>query len=262
MAGFMDILGTIVQQGLSNSSGTRLSHAFGVDKSGGSLTNILGELSQMINNVSTGQSSQAAGSGLGGVLGEVMGSLAGNKTALGGLGALAGAILGGGKSSARGAIGGGGLAMLASLAYAALKKAGQASNTPPRALFEPQTPQEEKALEQDAEIIIKAMINAAKADGQIDQNELQKIVGKLEENGLTQQEKEFFLTEAQKPLDLQSLAASAQGDPELAVQIYAASLLAIEVDTPAEQQYIEQLAKELQLDPQVPDHIRQALGIA
>ncbi len=261
MAGFMDILGTIVQQGLSNSSGTRLSHAFGVDKSGGSLTNILGELSQMINNASTGQSSQA-GSGLGGVLGEVMGSLAGNKTALGGLGALAGAILGGGKSSARGAIGGGGLAMLASLAYAALKKAGQASNNPPRALFEPQTPQEEKALEQDAEIIIKAMINAAKADGQIDQNELQKIVGKLEENGLTQQEKEFFLTEAQKPIDLQALAASAQGEPELAVQIYAASLLAIEIDTPAEQQYIEQLAKELQLDSQVTDHIQQALGIA
>ena len=57
----------------------------------------------------------------------MIGSLGNNKAALGGLAALAGALLGGGKSSARGAVGGGGLAMLASLAMAALKNNGQAS---------------------------------------------------------------------------------------------------------------------------------------
>ena len=35
------------------------------------------------------------------------------------------------------------------------------------------------------------MINAAKADGAIDQQELQRIIGKFEENGLTQDEKIF-----------------------------------------------------------------------
>lgn len=262
MAGFMDILGTIVQQGMSQSSGERMSNAFGVNKSGGSLTNILGELSQMIGNASTGQTGNTGSSGLGSVLGEVMGSLAGNKTALGGLGALAGAILGGGRSSARGAIGGGGLAMLASLAFAALKRAGQASANPPRALFEPQNSQEEQALEEDAEIIVKAMINAAKADGRIDEKELQKIAGKLEENGLTEEEKEFFVTEAQKPLDIHAVAASAKGQAEMAAQIYAASILAIEVDTAAEQQYMQQLGKELNLHPQVIANIEQALGMA
>ncbi|MBW2659478.1 MAG: DUF533 domain-containing protein, partial [Deltaproteobacteria bacterium] len=103
--------------------------------------------------------------GLGGMLGEVLSGLGNNKAALGGLGALAGALLGGGGSSARGAVGGGGLAMLASLAFSALKKAGQAPSRPPRALLEPQNNQEKEALEQDAEVIVKAMINAAHQRG-------------------------------------------------------------------------------------------------
>jgi len=32
--------------------------------------------------------------------------------------------------------------------------------------------------------VLKAMINAAKADGQIDQGEMQRIVGKLQESGM------------------------------------------------------------------------------
>ncbi|MBW2683789.1 MAG: tellurite resistance TerB family protein, partial [Deltaproteobacteria bacterium] len=132
---------------------------------------------------------------------------------------------------------------------------------PPRALLEPQTSQEEQALEQDAEVIVKAMINAAKADGRIDKTEIEKIVGKLEKDGLTREEKEFFTTEANKPMDLNYVVASAGNEPEMAAQIYAASLLAIEVDTSAEQQYMKQLGKGLGLHPQVMDHIERTLGV-
>jgi uncharacterized membrane protein YebE (DUF533 family) len=208
-----------------------------------------------------GQAAQAGAGGLGGMLGDVLGSLGNNKAALGGLGALAGALLGGGKSSARGAVGGGGLAMLASLAFSALKKAGQAPAQAPRALLEPQTPLEQQALEDDAEIIVKAMINAAKADGKIDQKEIERIVGKLDDDGLTQEEKDFFVTEANKPLDLDGVVASAGNQPEQAAQIYAASLLAIEVDTRAEQAYMQQLASGLGLHPQVASHIERTLGM-
>jgi len=262
MAGFMDILGTMMQQGMSQSSGSRMTDALGGGKSGGSLNDIMGSLSQMMGGGSSGQSAQAGAGGLGGMLGDVLGSLANNKAALGGLGALAGALLGGGKSASRGAVGGGGLAMLASLAFSALKKAGQAPAQPPRALLEAQTPQEQQALEDDAEIIVKAMINAAKADGKIDQQEIEKIVGKLDDDGLTQEEKEFFVSEANKPLDLNGVVASAGGQAEMAAQIYAASLLAIEVDTQAEQQYMQQLASGLGLHPQVTAHIERTLGMS
>lgn len=82
--------------------------------------------------------------------------------------------------------------MLASLAFSALKKSGQEPQQPPRALFEPQTFEDKQALEHDAEIIVKAMINAAKADGRIDEAETHKIIGKLEKDGLTEEEKSFF----------------------------------------------------------------------
>ncbi len=265
MAGFMDILGSMMQQGMSQSTGTRMANALGAGSSGGSLTDILGGLAGALGGGQQTAAAPQAGLGglgnLGGVVGEVLGSLGNNKAALGGLGALAGALLGGGRSSARGAIGGGGLAMLASLAIAALRKAGQPPASTPRALLEPQTAEDQQALEQDAEIIVKAMINAAKADGRIDDTEIQKIIGKLQEDGLSEEEKEFFMTEANKPMDIDAVIASAGGQPEMAAQIYSASLLAIEVDTPAEQQYMQQLAQGLGLDPQVTNHIHQFFGV-
>lgn len=257
MAGFMDILGTMVQQGMSQSSGSRMSNALGAGKAGGSLQDIIASLSKALD----GTALSTQGGGILGELSEVLGTLGNNKAALGGLGALAGAILSGGKSSARGAVGGGGLAMLASLAFSALKKAGLTPQQIPKALFEPQTDEEKQALEADAEIIVKAMINAAKADGEIDEAEIQKIVGKLSQDGLTDKEKAFFQEEAGKPMDIDYVVKSAGGRPEMAAQIYAASLLAIEVDTPAEKQYMQQLASKLGLDQTVTGHIENVLGV-
>lgn len=261
MTGFTDLLGAMVQKGMSKSSGDRMSSALGAGASGGSLNDLIGNLGQMMGGGQSRQSAPAGTGGLGGMLGDVLGSLGNNKAALGGLGALAGALMGGGKGATKGAIGGGGLAMLASLAFSALRNAGQAPAYAPRALLEPQTPEEQKALEDDAEIIVKAMINAAKADGRIDNDEIARIVGKLEQDGLTEEEKTFFVSQANKPLDLDGVVASAGGQPDLAAQIYAASLLAIEVDTPAERDYMQQLAAGLGLHPQVTSHIEQTLGI-
>ena len=47
----------------------------------------------------------------------------------------------------------------------------------------PVNAEEESALESKAMLILKAMINAAKADGQIDETEMQRILGKLEKAG-------------------------------------------------------------------------------
>lgn len=256
MANFTDLLGGLLQGGLSPSSIARTSSALGGKQGMGGLTDLLGGLGQMM-----GGTSKPSSSGLGGILGGVLGTLSNNRSAAGGLGALAGAILGGGKGSTLGAIGGGGLALLASIAFSALQKAGQQPGQPPSALMDDDSTAHQQALEQQSQILVKAMINAAKADGQIDETELNKIIGKLDDNGLTQEEKEFFSAEANKPMDLTGVILSAGASQELAAQIYAASLLAIEVDTEAEQHYMRQLAAGLKLSPEVVNHIEVTLGI-
>jgi uncharacterized membrane protein YebE (DUF533 family) len=206
--------------------------------------------------------------GLGGILGNVLndaGTAVGGKQnlALGGLGALAGALLGGGGKSVGGALGGGVMALLGTMAYQALK--GGSSQQPevpvPAGLLEPQSAADRQQLEQHSEIVLKAMINAAKADGQIDQGEMQRIVGKLQESGMGKEAQQYVLTEMTKPLDTQGLIASAKGQPALAAQIYAASLLAIEVDTPAEKKYLDQLAAGLGIKPEVTQRIKDMVGL-
>ncbi len=254
MTGFADILGSLVQGAFSQSSTKRLTNAFGAG-GGGSLDEIVGGLGKMLRG-----GKQTSSGGLGGVLGDLLGSIGNNKATIGGLGALGGALLGGGGRSAKGAVGGGTLAILASLAYSALQKSGQAPAQPPSALYQPETKEQARALEQDAHILVKAMINAAKADGAIDQAELQNIIGKLEEDGLTADEKDFFITESSRPLDLEGVIESAAGRANMAAQIYAASLLAIEVDTAQEQEYLRKLANGLNLSAQTVDYIESSLA--
>jgi len=57
------------------------------------------------------------------------------------------------------------------------------------------------------------------------------------------------------------LLSNAQGQPQLAAQIYAASLLAIEVDTQAEKDYLDQLAANMGLSPQVTGRIHEMVGL-
>jgi uncharacterized membrane protein YebE (DUF533 family) len=62
-------------------------------------------------------------------------------------------------------------------------------------------------------------------------------------------------------METEELIAAAKGQPELAVQIYAASLLAVEVDTQAEKYYLDQLAAGLGLTPQLTERIQQMIGL-
>ncbi|WP_299767952.1 tellurite resistance TerB family protein [uncultured Pseudoteredinibacter sp.] len=110
-------------------------------------------------------------------------------------------------------------------------------------------------------MLISAMIAAAKADGQIDGAEHQAIFGKIEELGLDTQAKAFVLDQLNKPLDIDSLVASA-ANKEQAVELYLASLMAIEVDTAAEQAYMNMLAARLELEPELVAQIHQTVAQA
>ena len=109
------------------------------------------------------------GGAIGGMLGSVLedaGRAVGGKRnlAVGGIGALAGALLGGGGSSMKGALGGGVMGLLGAMAYSALTKGGQPPAEVPIGLQEAKTPEQKQALEREAGLIFQAMINAAKAD--------------------------------------------------------------------------------------------------
>jgi uncharacterized membrane protein YebE (DUF533 family) len=196
------------------------------------------------------------------VLGEAGRAAGGNQNlALGGLGALAGALLGGGGKAMQGALGGGLLAVLGAMAFQALKGSGSPPAQVPLGLRAPRTEAESEELERQAELILRAMINAAKADGEIDAEEINRIAGKLKEMGADRQAQEFVMAELRKPLETDALAAAAAGRPELAAQVYAASLLAIEVDTPAEKEYLARLAQKLGLTPQVVGRVDRLVGL-
>ena len=105
------------------------------------------------------------------------GGRSGNPLAIGGLGALAGAVLGDDGSPTKGALGGGAMALLGSLALEALRGLRYPSTDDasvavpadlPLALRGPANTAEENELESRAMVILQAMIQAAKSDGQID----------------------------------------------------------------------------------------------
>lgn len=98
--------------------------------------------------------------------------------------------------------------------------------------------------EANAKLMIRAMIQAAKADGEIDAAERETILSHLSD--ASDEEIAFVQAELDAPLDIAGLAASA-GDTAKA-QLYAAALMPITVDSEGERQFLKSLAAALGLD--------------
>lgn len=256
MANLGDLLGTFMQSALSQSGQGRIG-------------NVLQDLQSSLGNVAGGQ-----GGVLGNVLDMAKSTLANasqNPAQAAGIGAVLGSILGGGGSSISGAIKGGALAMLAGVAYKALSNGGQAapaaadaapfsSGSIPVGMKLPETPAEHQALQHTAELVIRGMINVAKADGRVSADEIQRIVGKLREAGMEGDAEAWILAELRKPLDLDAFVAEIP-NKELAAQVYTASLLAVEVDAPQEMAYLTDLAKKTGIDGPVALDIQRTVGV-
>ena len=88
----------------------------------------------------------------------------------------------------------------------------------------PTTPAQEQLIANNAELVMRGMINAAKADGQVSADEINRIVGKLKEAGMDGDAEAWIMKELRQPLDLDAFAAQVPNQ-EVAAQIYAASLL-------------------------------------
>lgn len=264
-----DILGMVVQSGMQTPAADRVGRAMGIDDraSAGGLTDMLGGLSGGAGGLAeafSGLLGGSGGGGIGGMLQDVLSdagnAVGGNKNlALGGLAALAGALLGGKSGAAKGAVGGGLMALLGAMAFKALKGDGSSALVP-LGLREPQGTTESRQLEQNSGLVLRAMLDAAKSDGKLDRNEMERILGQAKQQNMGAEAQEFLMQEMRKPIDMRGLCATVGNDRELAAQVYAASLLAIEVDTPAEQAYMSQLSRGLNLPDAVVEQLEALMG--
>lgn len=267
-----DILGAVMQAGMSQSSGNRMGDVLG---------NMMGG-SKPANTQGRGQSAPSGG-GLFDMLSQVAGGMLGGGQGTQGtqgggfspdiLKQVAGAVLGGNASQGNAGAGMGSMAVFGSLAAQALEMAkGMMSGGGPTGGMDdqsavisgmrvPQTPQEQQQVLDMALLTIKAMMNAAKADGQVDEQEKARLLGKLQEGGISAEEQRFVTEEMQKPIDLDGLVRAVPNQ-QAAAQIYAASLMAIEVDTDPERHYLADLAAKLNLDPNVVTYLHKAVGLS
>ena len=296
---FTDILGSMLNQGMTPSSSGRLNNSLGGGTGSGGSSSTGGGIGDLLNQLGGATGGSGGGGGLGDLLnslgggsgtggapsssgsgssgssgGGLLGSLAEmagaamksgpgggtNPLVTGGLAALAGAIFGGG---GKGALGGTALAVIGSLAMKAL--AGRSSSSSSSQLMAglraPENDHEVREVENVAELTVRAMLNAAKADGRIDREEIRHIIGKASEDGLTQAEQDFISAEIKKPMETEALVRAVPNE-QVAAQVYAASLLAIEVDTDKERRYLQTLASDLRLDSSVVSSLHSALGVA
>ena len=217
----------------------------------------------------TGAQGGASSGGKGG-LGELLGSggLGGLLSGAGG-GALAASALGlllGNKSARK--YGGqaltyGGLAALGVLAYKAYgnwqANQGTAPQTEPQTIDRVPAPQ----VEQHSQAILKALVAAAKADGHVDERERELIDGELSKLNGDPGLRQWLQAELNKPLDPAEVARAAT-TPEIAAEMYIASLILVDEEHFMERAYLEELAKQLKLDPglkiELETQVKQAHG--
>ena len=201
------------------------------------------------------------------VLGKLMGSGAAGGFAGGLAGGLASNLLTtkSGRKLGKKTLQMGGMAAVGALAYAAYQRytsgsaqQGSAATAPPQASIAPAPvgsaflPARNDTAGQNALglTLVRAMIAAARSDGRLDAQESQTIFQRIEALGLAPDDQALLVAEMGHPVDMDAIVSSATS-PELAAEIYIASLLAVDVDTAAERSYLAMLAARLNLAPEL-----------
>jgi len=209
-------MGVIVAKGMGKMMGS------GGSSSGGGL------LGGLLGSVMGGNNSSSSGGGLSDLLGGLAGKTGGGS----GLGGILDSL--GGKSNS-----GGGL--------------GDMFNN----VLQGKEPEKvDDAQEKEAEILLRAMLNAAKSDGEIDEAEQKKITEHLKD--VSDEEAEFVRNELNLPLDVEGFIKSVPRGME--EKVYFMSLLAIDLDSEEEAKYLDQLSKGLSISHDVANQIHEKLG--
>ena len=181
----------------------------------------------------------------------------------------------GGRKLAGNALKLGGIALAGGLAYTAWnryrqRQSGQAVSQPdPAATLEAPAqdghflprPDDGAGRDRLGRLLIEAMIGAAKADGRIDAGEQQRIMEHVNGLGLDAEEKAFVWDTMSQPANIEQIVGAVRS-PEEAAEVYAASLMAIDPDGPAERGYLGMLAARLQLDSGLVEELHKEVAAA
>ena len=221
----------------------------------GLLDQLLKSGQDLLQNKAGGGQNKVSSGGLGGLLGGSGGSGGlGSLLSGAGGGALAAGAMGlllGSKKVRK--VGGkvaiyGGLAALGVIAYKAYGNWQAQQGTAPQT--EPQTLDRLPAaqVEEHSQAILKALVAAAKADGHVDDRERALIEGELTKLDSDQQLQQWLHAELSKPLDPAEVAR-ATSTPELAAEMYIASVMLGDEESFLEKSYLDELARQLKLEP-------------
>lgn len=104
-----------------------------------------------------------------------------------------------------------------------------------------------------AVLMIRSMINAAKIDGEITEEEQQSILNQVSDT--SPETIQFLRTEFARPLNVEEFAASIPIGLEH--KIYGLGLMAIKLDSREEADYLRQLAKHLRISPEECNQLHQ-----
>ncbi|MEM9585260.1 MAG: DUF533 domain-containing protein [Pseudomonadota bacterium] len=160
----------------------------------------------------------------------------GGGTATGGLGSIGGLL--GGLAAARGGA--------------------QTSGQSLEDLLSRDAPQEEPPAEESAGLMIRAMVMAARCDGEIDANERETLMATIGEDA-TPDDMQFVRDAMDAPVDARALADDTPQGME--TQVYSMSVMAIEPDHPAEAQYLHELASSLGISEATVNEIHDSFGV-
>ena len=100
--------------------------------------------------------------------------------------------------------------------------------------------------EQHSQAMLKAMIAAAKSDGHLDERERGLVQAELQRLQADAATRQWVQAELQRPLSPAEVAAAATG-PEMAAEIYLASVVMVDQTNAEERAYLDALARELRL---------------
>jgi uncharacterized membrane protein YebE (DUF533 family) len=132
--------------------------------------------------------------------------------------------------------------------------AGPAVPPPPPAATQP------GAAQREALLLIRAMVAAAHADGQLDAEERSRILDRVRTAGLGEDEQARLDAALLSPATIDQLVGDVTS-PDLAEQVYLVSLFAIRPDTGAEKSHLAALANALALDGATVARLHQLAGV-
>lgn len=110
-----------------------------------------------------------------------------------------------------------------------------------------------------SQLLLRAMVGAAKADGHIDDQERQRIVGQIKELNLDPETEQLLQMEVNRAVDVAALAREVNSLPAR-IETYLASAFVIDIDNPEERDYLNRLAEALGLDRELAKSIEAELN--